>query len=45
MTLSLCQSTITTKKRLRAYLRFIHEQEERTAKCHDEEEKQQEDLE
>lgn len=45
MTLSLCHSLITTKKLLRAYLRFIHQQVERTAKCHDEEEKQQEDLE
>ena len=44
MTFSVCHSSITTKKLLRAYLRFIHEQVERTAKCHDEEEKQQEDL-
>ena len=33
------------KKLLSANLRFIHEQVERTAKCHDEEDKQQEDLE
>lgn len=45
MIFSVCHSSITMKKLLSAYLRFIHEQVERTAKCHDEEEKQQEDLE